>query len=60
MPEIKVTATEKGIKIDWMALSKVDGLLTPTEARDLQNQLVWALFDWAKLTGKRVEEPKPH
>lgn len=60
MPKIEVTAVEKGIKIDWMALSKVDGLLTPMEARDLSNQLVWSLFDWIKLTGKRVDEPECH
>jgi len=58
--EIKVTAVEKGIKLDWLPLSKVDGILTPNEARDLSNQIVWSLFDWVKLTGKKVDKPECH
>ena len=60
MTEIKVVAVEKGIKIDWMSLSKVDGLLTPKEARELSNEIAWMLFEWVKLTGQKVDMSKCH
>jgi len=38
----------------------IDETLTPKEALELIKELKKGLFDWSKLTGKRVDDPECH
>ncbi len=47
---MKLNISKKGIQLDMKGLSIKDGLLTIEETRELSKELLWAIFDWHKLT----------
>lgn len=49
-----MVVSESGIHI------VVDGILTPKEALKLIKDITNALFEWSKLTGKRMDDPACH
>lgn len=56
LKEIKsaIAISESGLHI------LVDDILTPKEALELIKEIRKALFEWSKLTGKRVDDPACH
>ncbi len=53
MKTYPIAVSETGLHV------MVDDVLSPTDVLDLMNQLRDGLFEWCKLTGKKIDGGKP-